>query len=66
VIDFHRRLKQRKPKSNPKVRCCWLCGLPGGNGATTALAFFGYEIKPGEIAYAHPDCMIKLQKKQEK
>lgn len=51
------RKKMRHPKANPNVRCCWICGGNGGSGFTSALRFAGYEVKPGEMGYAHHLCM---------
>jgi hypothetical protein len=54
---------QRAKKSNPSVRCCWVCGKLGGVGATGALFSAGYDVPRDSdnqftvIAYAHPGCL---------
>jgi hypothetical protein len=58
--------RRRAGKVNPKARCCWVCGELGGNGATTALGYFGYKIARGEVGYAHPECLARLQEKERK
>jgi hypothetical protein len=47
--------RDRAPKQDPDVRCCWICGAPGGNGFTTALRLAGYRMAPGQVGYAHAD-----------
>lgn len=54
--------KQAK-KQIPGARCCWVCGKPGGAGFTNALRQAGYELKHGEMGYAHPQCMRKALEK---
>lgn len=51
--------RDRAPKENPAVRCCWVCGGIGGFGFTTSLRLAGYRMKPGEMGYAHNQCMAK-------
>jgi hypothetical protein len=59
--------RNRAVKAMPKVRCCWVCGKPGGNGFTKALQLEGYRIEPGkEIGYAHPKCMMIAQEQDRK
>jgi hypothetical protein len=53
--------RDRAPKQDPNVRCCWICGAPGGNGFTMALRLAGYRIGQNEIGYAHADCMRRAQ-----
>ena len=59
--------RDRAPKSNPLVRCCWVCGKPDGTGFTAALQSAGYRIEPGkEIGYAHVPCMFRAQRQAKK
>ena len=53
--------RDRAPKQDPDVRCCWICGAPGGIGFTTTLRLAGYRMAPGQVGYAHLDCMRKAQ-----
>jgi hypothetical protein len=53
--------RNRAPKQDADVRCCWVCGGIGGNGFTTSLRLAGYRMAPGEVGYAHTDCMRKAQ-----
>jgi hypothetical protein len=53
--------RDRAPKADPSYRCCWVCGGIGGNGFTMALRLAGYRMAPGEMGYAHNDCMRKAQ-----
>jgi hypothetical protein len=53
--------RDRAPKADPSCPCCWICGGIGGNGFTMALRLAGYRMAPGEIGYAHNDCMRKAQ-----
>ena len=53
--------RDRAPKQDPDVRCCWICGGVGGNGYTMALRLAGYRMAPGQVGYAHADCMRKAQ-----
>lgn len=55
--------KQRHAKSNPAVRCCWVCGKVGGSGFTTALRLAGYDVQKNEIGYAHSPCMARALKR---
>ena len=56
-------MKAQHPKQNPDARCCWICGKVGGAGFTTALRWLGYDVKPGEMAYAHSRCVLREQRK---
>lgn len=56
--------KERHPKQNPAVRCCWICGKPGGAGFTHALRWMGYRMESGEMGYAHPVC-VKIEKQRD-
>ena len=49
--------RDRYPKANPDVRCCWVCGRPGGYGFTEALRGAGYRMPDHTIGYAHATCM---------
>lgn len=53
--------KVRAPPKEPG-RCCWVCGKSGGTGFTSALIIAGYRIPPGELGYAHADCMARAKK----
>jgi hypothetical protein len=44
-------------------RHCWVCGRIGGAGFTQALRLAGYDVPDGAIAYAHPDCMQRAQRR---
>jgi hypothetical protein len=56
--------KQRHTKSNPSVRCCWICGKEGGNGFTSALRWLGYDVPmQGCVAHAHAKCIAREQEK---
>jgi hypothetical protein len=54
--------RDRAPKQRGDARCCWVCGELGGEGLTHALKYAGYRVARGEIAYAHPRCMIRAQR----
>jgi hypothetical protein len=51
-----------KPKAD-RGRCCWICGKPGGSGATFALRAAGYFVPFQQIGYAHAPCVIKARKR---
>lgn len=44
-----------------KAGCCWVCGHPGGIGANSVLRFAGYRVAVGEVALAHPRCLVRLR-----
>lgn len=56
-------LKKRHAPKLEVGRCCWICGRVGGGGFTTALRLLGYDVKRGEIAYAHNRCVSREQRK---
>jgi hypothetical protein len=55
-------MKQRHPKKNPAVRCCWVCGDIGGAGFTTALRWLGYDVPQNVVAHAHERCIARVQR----
>jgi hypothetical protein len=57
VIERPKAWRERHSKEDESVRCCWVCGKRGGEGFTTALRLMGYQMKPGEMGYAHPNCI---------
>jgi len=59
-------MKEQHPKSNPKVRCCWVCGKEGGIGFTRALRLAGYNMPDDTVAHAHPKCIAKALRKKPK
>jgi hypothetical protein len=54
--------RDRHPKDDPQVRCCWVCGKLGGWGFSVALRHAGYRMKHNEMGYAHPACMKRASK----
>lgn len=54
---------KRAKKAVESARCCWVCGKLGGAGFTSALKGAGYDVRPGEMAYAHPGCMRFAQRR---
>jgi hypothetical protein len=56
-------MRPRHPKQNPDVRCCWVCGKPGGGGFTSALRDFGYDVPKDTVAQAHEGCMSREQRR---
>lgn len=54
---------QRAKKQIENGRCCWICGKVGGAGFTTALRHLGYDVPRDQMAYAHPPCFMRLQRK---
>lgn len=50
--------RNRAPKENPQVRCCWVCGKTGGFGFTTTLRLAGYRMAQNQMGYAHNKCMM--------
>ena len=60
------RIIERKPKTDPKSRCCWICGRLGGDGMTTMLLLLGYNVPKGDVAHAHPACVRTVQRKQQR
>jgi hypothetical protein len=56
--------RTRHRKSNPKIRCCWVCGKPGAcYGFTSALRMLGYNTT-GTVAHAHVHCIARLQREE--
>lgn len=53
---------KRHKKQVENARCCWICGRIGGAGFTSALRALGFEVAPGEMAYAHPPCVARVQR----
>lgn len=50
-------------KSDPNVRCCGICGRPGGIGSTLILrSVLGYTVPEGAIGYAHPKCIQRARR----
>lgn len=58
---FEFKMKERHLPEFKKGRCCWICGRMGGSGFTFALRRAGYNVPPQQIAYAHTDCMQRIQ-----
>ena len=57
-------MKQRHTKAVEVGRCCWVCGKLGGAGYTVALRLLGYDVPQGVMAYAHPECIAREQRKR--
>ena len=53
--------RKRHKKEREDARCCWVCGKLGGQGFTTALRLAGYEMKQGEMGYAHSPCIRRVR-----
>jgi hypothetical protein len=53
--------RKRVTGFNPNIRCCWVCGHPGGLAYTTALRDSGYHVGKDETGYAHLMCMMEAQ-----
>jgi hypothetical protein len=54
--------RDRHAKKNPAARCCWVCGLLGGDGFTAALRFAGYRMPVGTVAHAHARYVARAQR----